>query len=137
MWPANLKQAQKGERENGKNTRDLLFQKERNSIMYNKTLTLPNGVVVPQLALGTWFIPDDQAAAAVQAAADLGYRHFDTAQAYGNERGVGEGVRTCGVKREELFVTTKVAAEHKDYESAKAGIDANTPQGVMLLDEKK
>ena len=44
---------------------------------------------------------------------------IDTAQAYGNERGVGEGVRTCGVPREELFVVSKVAAEHKTYEQAK------------------
>ncbi|MGN0193669.1 MAG: aldo/keto reductase [Pseudoramibacter sp.] len=103
--------------------------------MYNQTLTLSNGVVVPQLALGTWFIPDDQAAEAVRAAADLGYRHFDTAQAYGNERGVGEGVRTCGINREDLFVTTKVAAEHKDYASAKAGIDASLKKmGLDYID---
>lgn len=49
---------------------------------------------------------------AVKAAVQLGYRHIDTAQAYGNERGVGEGVRTCGVAREDLFVVSKVAAEH-------------------------
>ena len=47
-----------------------------------------------------------------------GYRHIDTAQAYGNERGVGEGMRTCGVPREELFVVSKVADEHKTYEEA-------------------
>ena len=92
--------------------------------MYNKTLTLSNGVKIPQLGFGTWFIDDDKAADAVKAAAALGYRHFDTAQAYGNERGVGEGIRTCGVPREELFVVSKVAAEHKTYEEAKAGIDA-------------
>ena len=65
--------------------------------MYNKKLTLSNGVEIPQLGLGTWFIDDDKVADAVKAAADLGYRHFDTAQAYGNERGVGEGIRTCGI----------------------------------------
>ena len=70
--------------------------------MYQNTLTLNNGVKIQQLGLGTWFIPDDQAAEAVKAAVALGYRHIDTAQAYGNERGVGEGVRTCGVPREEL-----------------------------------
>ena len=52
--------------------------------MYNKKLTLSNGVEIPQLGLGTWFIDDDKVADAVKAAADLGYRHFDTAQAYGN-----------------------------------------------------
>ena len=62
--------------------------------MYNKKLTLSNGVEIPQLGLGTQFIDDDKVADAVKAAANLGYRHFDTAQAYGNERGVGEGIRT-------------------------------------------
>ncbi|MDD6359203.1 MAG: aldo/keto reductase, partial [Parafannyhessea umbonata] len=65
--------------------------------MHNKTVTLSNGVVVPQLALGTWLIDDDKATEAVRQAANLGYRHVDTAEAYANERGVGEGVRTCGV----------------------------------------
>ena len=100
--------------------------------MYNKTLELSNGIKVPQLALGTWLIDDDKVAEAVRAAIELGYRHIDTAQAYVNERGVGEGVRTCGVPREELFVTTKVAAEHKDYESAMASIEESL--AVMGLD---
>ena len=53
----------------------------------------------------------------------MGYRHIDTAQAYGNEAGVGEGIRTCGVARDELFVTSKVAAENKSYDSAAQSID--------------
>ena len=91
--------------------------------MYRDVIFLPNGVEVPRLALGTWFIEDNQAAEAVRHAAKLGYRHFDTAQAYGNESGVGEGVRTCGVDREKIFITTKVAAEHKTYETAAASIN--------------
>lgn len=91
--------------------------------MYTKTLTLNNGVKIPQLGLGTWFIDDSNAAEAVKAAAKLGYRHFDTAQAYGNERGVGEGIRGCGVSREEIFAVSKVAAEHKTYDSAAKSID--------------
>ena len=91
--------------------------------MYTKTLMLNNGVQIPQLGLGTWFIDDAQAADAVKAAAEVGYRHFDTAQAYGNERGVGEGIRACKVVRDELFVVSKVAAEHKTYDSAKKSID--------------
>ncbi len=87
------------------------------------TQTLPNGVAIPELALGTWMIEDDVAADAVKAALDIGYRHIDTAQAYGNERGVGEGVRTSGIPREEIFVQSKLAAEIKDYEGAKAAID--------------
>lgn len=91
--------------------------------MYTKTLTLNNGVKIPQLGLGTWFIDDSNAAEAVKAAAKLGYRHFDTAQAYGNERGVGEGIRGCGVSREKIFAVSKVAAEHKTYDSAAKSID--------------
>ena len=90
--------------------------------MLNETFTVNNGVKIPKLRLGTWFIEGDKAADAVREAVKSGYRLIDTAQAYGNERGVGEGVRTCGVPREEIFVTSKVAAEHKTYEQAKAGI---------------
>ncbi|MCG4850150.1 aldo/keto reductase, partial [Streptococcus gordonii] len=64
------------------------------------------------------FIDDAEAAEAVREAVKLGYRLIDTAQAYGNERGVGEGVHTCGVRREELFVASKIAAELKTYEDA-------------------
>ena len=81
--------------------------------MFDNSIVLNNGVKIPQLGLGTWFIDDDKAADAVKAAVEIGYRHIDTAQTYGNERGVGEGVRTCGIPREKLFVVSKVAAEHK------------------------
>ena len=93
--------------------------------MFNEYLTLPNGIKVPQLALGTWLIDDDNASDAVRAALDIGYRQIDTAQAYANERGVGEGIRTSGLNREDVFVTTKVAAEHKDYKTAAEGIDGS------------
>ena len=93
--------------------------------MFNEYITLPNGIKVPQLALGTWLIDDDKAADAVRSALDIGYRHIDTAQAYANERGVGEGIRTSGINREDIFITTKVAAEHKDYKSAAEGIDGS------------
>ncbi|MGD6756216.1 aldo/keto reductase [Streptomyces sp. BH105] len=89
----------------------------------NETYTLSNGVEIPKLGLGTWFIDDDKAAEAVRAAVEIGYRNIDTAQAYGNERGVGEGVRTAAVSRDELFVSTKLAAEIKDYDEAVASID--------------
>lgn len=103
--------------------------------MYQNELTLNNGVKIPQLGLGTWFIDDDKAADAVKAAVKLGYRHIDTAQAYGNERGIGEGIRTCGVPREELFVVSKVAAEHKTYESAEKSIDETlSKMGLDYLD---
>ncbi len=87
-------------------------------MVLNETYTLSNGVKIQKLGLGTWFIDDDKAADAVKDAVDAGYRLIDTAQAYGNERGVGEGVRNCGLKREDIFVGSKVAAEHKTYEEA-------------------
>ena len=103
--------------------------------MFNKTITLSNGVVVPQLALGTWLIDDIKVSDAVKAAITLGYRHIDTAQAYANERGVGEGVRKSGIAREEIFVTSKVAAEHKDYKTAATGIDETLRKtGLDYLD---
>lgn len=85
--------------------------------------TLSNGVEIPKLGLGTWFISDEDSVQAVKDAVELGYRHIDTAQAYQNERGVGKGIRTCGVQREELFVTTKLAAEVKSYDDAVASIN--------------
>ena len=93
--------------------------------MINETYTLSNGVKIPKLGLGTWFIDDDKAAQAVREAVKLGYRLIDTAQAYGNERGVGEGIRTCGVDRDQLFVTTKLAAEIKSYDEAVNAIDGS------------
>ena len=103
--------------------------------MLNETYTLANGVTIPKLGLGTWFIDDDKAAEAVREAVKLGYRHIDTAQAYGNERGVGEGVRICGVPREELFVTTKLAAEAKSYEEAAEAIDGSLKKlGLEYID---
>ncbi|WP_043650995.1 aldo/keto reductase [Cellulosimicrobium cellulans] len=101
----------------------------------NETYTLSNGVQVPKLGLGTWFIDDDKVADAVRAAVEIGYRNIDTAQAYGNERGVGEGIRTCGVPREELFVSTKLAAEIKDYDGAVAAIDGSLQKlGLDFID---
>lgn len=88
-----------------------------------ETYTLSNGIQIPRLGLGTWFIPDGQAAEAVRKAVETGYRLIDTAQAYENEAGVGEGVRSCGIAREEIFVTSKIAAEAKTYESAAKSIE--------------
>ncbi len=87
--------------------------------------TLSNGVDIPKLGLGTWFINNEDAGEAVKDAVEIGYRHIDTAQAYSNESGVGEGVRACGVKREKMFVTTKLAAEVKSYKEAVVSIDTS------------
>ena len=92
-------------------------------MILEESYVLSNGVKIPKLGLGTWFIPDEQAAEAVRQATALGYRQIDTAQAYGNEAGIGAGVKSCGVLREEMFVTSMVAAEHKTYEAAAKSID--------------
>lgn len=104
-------------------------------MIFDKYITLGNGVNIPSLGFGTWCIDDGKAAEAVQTAIEIGYRHIDTAQAYGNERGVGEGVRSCSVPRGELFVVSKVAAENKSYESAAKSIDETLEKmGLDYLD---
>ena len=103
--------------------------------MYTNKLKLSNGIEIPQLALGTWLIDDGKAAEAVKSAISLGYRHIDTAQAYGNELGVGEGIRQSGIAREKIFLTTKIAAEHKSYESAARSIDESLSKlGLSYID---
>lgn len=107
----------------------------KNNNIFEESYTLSNGKRIPKLGLGTWFIPDHQAAAAVCEAVAVGYRHIDTAQAYQNERGVGEGIRTCGIAREELFVTTKLAAELKTYDGAREAIEGSlTKMGLDYID---
>lgn len=101
-------------------------------MILSENIKMNNGKEIPKMALGTWFIEDDKVADAVRAAVNIGYRHIDTAQAYGNERGVGEGVCTSGIPREEIFVTSKVAAENKTYESAAQSIDETLK--IMGLD---
>lgn len=87
------------------------------------SFTLNTGADISAVGFGTWLIDDDAVAPFVADAIKAGYRHIDTAQAYGNEAGVGRGIKDSGVAREELFITTKVAAEAKDYDSAAASID--------------
>jgi 2,5-diketo-D-gluconate reductase A len=70
-------------------------------------LPLNDGCTIPQLGLGVWRIPPAEAARLIAQALSLGYRHIDTAQMYGNEHGVGEAVRRSGLRREEVFITTK------------------------------
>ena len=75
-----------------------------------KEFTLNNGVKAPALAYGTWLIENENATNCVKMALEAGYRHIDTAQAYGNEEGVGQGIKESGLKREEVFITSKVQA---------------------------
>lgn len=92
-------------------------------MFFNEKILLSNGVEIPKLGLGTWFIPDDHAAEAVKQAINIGYRLIDTAQAYGNETGIGIGIRECKIPRNELFIGSKIAAEHKSYDAAMKSID--------------
>ena len=83
---------------------------------------LNNGQRIPKIALGTWQTPNDVAATAVAAAIEAGYRHIDTAIAYENEAGVGAGLKAAlkstGIHRESIFITTKIPAEVKNYDDA-------------------
>lgn len=104
-------------------------------MILQETYTLANGQSIPKLGLGTWFIEDGNAAQAVRDGVEIGYRNIDTAQAHGNERGVGEGVRSSGVPRGELYVSSKLAAEIKDYDGAVAAIDGTlATMGLDYLD---
>jgi 2,5-diketo-D-gluconate reductase A len=89
------------------------------------TLTLNNGRTIPQLGLGTWPLTDAEVAPVIETAVELGYRHIDTAAKYGNETGVGRGIRASAVPREDLFVTTKLDGGYQGDDRAVAGLDAS------------
>lgn len=100
-----------------------------------ENMKLNNNLECPMLGLGTFMLSPEDAYTSTLEALKMGYSLIDTANAYVNECGVGEGIRTCGVPREELFVVSKVAAEHKTYEEAKAGIDETLKKmGLDYLD---
>ncbi len=88
------------------------------------TYTLANGVEIPIVGFGTWQTPSgDVAEASVMSALNAGYRHIDTAAIYGNEESVGAGIKKSGVNRQDLFLTTKLWNNRRDYQSALGGID--------------
>jgi len=88
------------------------------------TFTLSNGVTIPKIGFGTWQIPDGPVAYdSVASALAAGYRHIDTARAYGNEASVGRAIRDSGIARDEIFVTTKLPAEVKDYDRARESFE--------------
>lgn len=104
-------------------------------MILQETYSLKNGMTIPKVGFGTWMIDDEAVVQAVKDALEIGYRHIDTAQAYGNERGVGEAIRTSGVDRSEIFLTSKVAAEHKTYEAAANSIDESLEKlGLETID---
>lgn len=97
---------------------------------------LANGVEMPHLGLGTWPMDDTQTADAVDTALRTGYRHFDTAENYQNERGVGEGIRRSGVDRAEVFVTTKFNRQWHSADGARQACTASLGRlGLDYIDQ--
>ncbi|GGR24744.1 oxidoreductase [Streptomyces roseolus] len=97
------------------------------------SVTLNNGVAMPQLGFGVWQVPDDEAEKAVATALEAGYRSIDTAAIYENERGTGKALAASGIPREELFVTTKLWNSDQGYDSALRAFDASLER--LGLDE--
>ncbi|MCU1524339.1 MAG: oxidoreductase [Microbacteriaceae bacterium] len=89
------------------------------------SLPLNNGTSIPLIGLGTSPLSDVQVAPAIVTAVEAGYRHIDTAARYGNERGVGNGIRDSGIAREEIFVTTKLDGQFQGDDRALAGLDGS------------
>jgi 2,5-diketo-D-gluconate reductase A len=91
--------------------------------MTTPRLQLNDGHDIPQLGLGTWPLKDREVAETIVSAAEIGYRHIDTAAKYGNEKGVGVGIRDTGIPREEFFVTTKLDGGYQGDDKAIAGLE--------------
>ncbi|MFD7744491.1 aldo/keto reductase [Streptomyces sp. NPDC059698] len=89
------------------------------------SITLNNGLDMPQLGFGVWQVPDDEAEKAVATAIEAGYRSIDTAAIYENERGTGKAVAASGVARDELFVTTKLWNSEQGHDSTLRAFDAS------------
>lgn len=99
------------------------------------TFKIYNGAEIPCMGLGTWQSKDDTATAAVLSALALGYRLIDTAAAYGNEKGVGAGIRQSGLKREEIFVTSKLRNADHGYKATLDAFDLTMEKlGLEYLD---
>ena len=107
----------------------------RSTAAVPRRLRLAHGVAMPALGLGTWPLGDGEAERTVAAALAAGYRLVDTAEAYGNERGVGRGLRAGGVDRDQVFVTTKLDREHHGREAVKRACAASARRlGIERLD---
>jgi 2,5-diketo-D-gluconate reductase A len=99
------------------------------------TITLNNGVEIPQLGFGVFQIPPDETVKATTTALEVGYRHIDTAQMYGNEREVGLAVRESGIPRDEVFVTSKLNNNRLERDDIVRSFDASlTDMGFEYLD---
>ena len=101
----------------------------------NEFFELSNGLKIPKVGLGTWLIDNDKVEEVVECALEAGYRHIDTAQAYGNEEGVGKAIRKSNIARQDLFITSKIAAEAKTYQEAYDSINETlNKMGLYYLD---
>lgn len=99
------------------------------------TFTLNNGITIPKLGLGVFQTPPEETVTAVQTALEAGYRHVDTAAAYGNEREVGEGIRRSGLDRSEVFIETKVWISDFGHDETLHAFDKSAGKlGVERLD---
>jgi 2,5-diketo-D-gluconate reductase A len=99
------------------------------------TITVNNGVAIPLLGFGVWQVPDDEAERSVAVALSVGYRSIDTAKLYFNEEGVARAIRSSGVARDELFVTTKLWNDEHDYDSTLRAFDASLQRlGLEVID---
>lgn len=99
------------------------------------TITLNNGVEMPQLGFGVWQVPPQEAATAVTTALEAGYRSIDTAAAYENEEGVGRALAESGLPRDEVFVTTKLWNAEQGYDSTLRAFDASLARlGLDVVD---
>ncbi|KFE34127.1 aldo/keto reductase [Thioclava atlantica] len=96
------------------------------------TITLNDGTRIPQLGLGVWKMEDGAVSGIIRSALGAGYRHIDTAAAYGNEAGVGRGIAECDLPREEIFVTSKLWNDKQGYDAALRGFDET--MGKLGLD---
>jgi 2,5-diketo-D-gluconate reductase A len=96
---------------------------------------LNNGIEIPQLGFGVWRVPAADTEKAVTEALEVGYRHIDTAKLYGNEEGVGAAIRSSGLDRDEVFVTTKVWNDDQGYDATLRAFDASMERlGLEVLD---
>ncbi|GAA1348899.1 aldo/keto reductase [Arthrobacter koreensis] len=99
------------------------------------TVTLRNGLELPALGMGTWPMDNAQAADAVAAAVEAGYRLFDTAENYGNEAGVGEGIRRSGIARSDVVITTKFNKQWHSRDGVRRAFDASARRlGTEYID---
>src|SRR5450830_1255864 len=114
----------------------LALGSKEGSDMQMSNVTLNNGVEMPQLGFGVWqIVPDERATAAVSTAFDAGYRAIDTAPVYTNEGGVGAAIAASDLRRDEIFVTSKLRNSQQGYDTTLAAFDRSLAKlGLDYID---